>query len=45
MRKMKYIIKDIVKIIGYFVVIILRVLSGKEGVSEEKRKEILRIID
>ncbi|WP_237698905.1 LacI family DNA-binding transcriptional regulator [Caldicellulosiruptor obsidiansis] len=42
---MKYTIKDIAKITGYSVATISRVLSGKEGVSEEKRKEILKIID
>lgn len=45
MRKMKYTIKDIAKITGYSVATISRVLSGKEGVSEEKRKEILKIIE
>lgn len=42
---MKYTIKDIAKLTGYSVATISRALSGKEGVSQEKREEILKLVD
>lgn len=42
---MKYTIKDIAKLTGYSVATISRALSGKEGVSQKKREEILKLVD
>lgn len=42
---MKYTIKDIAKLTGYSTATISRALSGKEGVSQEKREEILKFIE
>ncbi|MEZ0536537.1 LacI family DNA-binding transcriptional regulator [Caldicellulosiruptoraceae bacterium PP1] len=42
---MRYTIKDIAKLTGYSTATISRAISGKSGVSDEKRKEILNIIE